>query len=86
MNVIFFLKGFSAGVVVMAEQRQADLCVPGQLGLQSKFQDSQGYLHSEILSQKQKQTKKSHTNVYARACGRMCVHTPPPTMSPFLLG
>jgi hypothetical protein len=39
-------------------QRQADFWVRGQPGLQSKFQDSQGYTEKPCLGKKQK-TKKT---------------------------
>jgi hypothetical protein len=40
-------------------QRQADFCVCGQPGLQSEFQDSQGYMEKPCLKKKQKQTSKN---------------------------
>jgi hypothetical protein len=46
----------------LGRQRQADFGVRGQRGLQSKFQDSQGYTEKPCLekpkNQKQKQNKK----------------------------
>jgi hypothetical protein len=37
--------------------RQADFWVPGQPGLQSEFQDSQGYTEKPCLKKKQKKQK-----------------------------
>jgi hypothetical protein len=48
-------------ILALGRQRQADFCVQGQPGLQSEFQDSQGY--TEKLSQKtrnQNQTKPTN--------------------------
>ena len=43
-------------------QRQADFSVQGQPGLQSEFQDSQGYTEKPCLEkQKQKQQQKNTT-------------------------
>jgi hypothetical protein len=45
-------------IPALRRQRQADFCVRGQPGLQSEFQDSQGYTHTKkTLSLKNKQTK-----------------------------
>jgi hypothetical protein len=41
-------------------QRKADLCVPGQPGLQSEFQESHGYTERPP-SQKQNKTKQNKT-------------------------
>jgi hypothetical protein len=43
-------------ITALGRQRQADFLVQGQPGLQSDFQDSQGY--TEKLFQKNKQTNK----------------------------
>jgi hypothetical protein len=39
-------------------QRQADFWVQGQSGLQSEFQDSQGYIEKLCLKKKKKKKKK----------------------------
>ena len=44
-------------VPALGRQRQADFWVPGQPGLQSEFQDSQGYTEKPCL-EKQKKTKQ----------------------------
>ena len=45
---------------MVGKQRQADFWVWGQLGLQSEFQDSQGYTEKPCLEKKtKKQTNKS---------------------------
>ena len=46
-------------IPALRRQRQADFWVQGQSGLQSEFQDSQGYIEKPCLkNQKQKQNKK----------------------------
>jgi hypothetical protein len=46
-------------IPALGRQRQADFWVRGQPGLQSEFQDSQGYTEKPCLKkQKQKQTNK----------------------------
>jgi hypothetical protein len=48
-------------LILALRQRQADFWVWGQPGLQSEFQDSQGYTEKPCLekqTKKQKQTKK----------------------------
>jgi hypothetical protein len=46
-------------IPALGRQRQVDFCVRGQPGLQSKFQDSQGYTEKPCLEkQKQKQKPK----------------------------
>jgi hypothetical protein len=42
-------------------QRQADFWVRGQFGLQSEFQDSQGYTEKHSLEENQKPKKKTTT-------------------------
>jgi hypothetical protein len=44
-------------IPALGRQRQADFWVQGQPGLQSEFQDSQGYTEKPCL-EKQKQKKK----------------------------
>jgi hypothetical protein len=44
-------------IPALGRQRQADFWVQGQPGLQSEFQDSQGYIYRETLSQKKKKQK-----------------------------
>jgi hypothetical protein len=47
-------------IPALGRQRQADFLVRGQPGLQSEFQDSQGYTEKPCLKkQKQNKTKKS---------------------------
>jgi hypothetical protein len=47
-------------IPALGRQRQMDFCVPGQPGLQSEFQDSQGYTEKPCLKkQKQKKTKQN---------------------------
>jgi hypothetical protein len=46
-------------IPALGEQRQVDLCVRGQPGLQSEFQDSQGYTEKNCL---EKKVKKQQTN------------------------
>jgi hypothetical protein len=49
-------------IPALGRQRQADFRVRGQPGLQSEFQDSQGYTEKPCLKKKQnKQTKKKVT-------------------------
>jgi hypothetical protein len=45
-------------IPVLGRQRQADFWVGGQSGLQSEFQDSQGYTGKHCL--KKNQTLESH--------------------------
>jgi hypothetical protein len=51
-------------IPALRKQRQADFCIRGQPGLQSEFQDSQGYTEKPCLKKtKQNKTKKqSKTN------------------------
>jgi hypothetical protein len=44
-------------IPALGRQRQADFWVPGQPGLQSEFQDNQGYAEKPCL-EKTKQTNK----------------------------
>jgi hypothetical protein len=44
-------------IPALGRHRQAGFCVQGQSGLQSEFQDSQGYIE-ETLSQKKKEKEK----------------------------
>jgi hypothetical protein len=46
--------------------RQADLCIWGQPGLQSQFQDSQGYTEKPC-----REEKRTHTCM----CVCMCIYT-----------
>jgi hypothetical protein len=52
-------------IPALGRQRQADFCVRGQPGLQSEFQDSQGYTEKPSLekpkNKKQKRKKKKVT-------------------------
>jgi hypothetical protein len=45
-------------IPALGRQRQADLWVWDQPGLQSEFQDSQGYTEKPCLKRNKKQTKK----------------------------
>jgi hypothetical protein len=45
-------------IPALGRQKQADFWVPGQPGLQSEFQDSQGYIEKPCLK-KQKKKKKN---------------------------
>jgi hypothetical protein len=49
------LKGFPA----LGRQRQADFWVQGQPGLQSEFQDSQGYTEKPCLEKTKNKTKQN---------------------------
>jgi hypothetical protein len=50
-------------ILALGRQRQADFWVRGQPGLQSEFQDSQGYTETPCLrKQANKQTKQKQTN------------------------
>jgi hypothetical protein len=45
-------------IPALGRQRQVDLWVRGQPGLQSEFQDSQGYTEKPCLEKTKKQTNK----------------------------
>jgi hypothetical protein len=45
-------------IPALGRQRQADFWVLGQPGLQSEFQDSQGYTEKPCLEKNQKKKKK----------------------------
>jgi hypothetical protein len=45
-------------IPALRRQRQADFCIPGQPGLQSELQDSQGYTEKPCL-EKQNKTKQN---------------------------
>jgi hypothetical protein len=45
-------------IPALRRQRQADFWVQGQPGLQSEFQDSQGYTEKPCLGKKKKKKKK----------------------------
>jgi hypothetical protein len=45
-------------IPALGRQRQADFWVPGQPGLQSEFQDSQGYTGKPCLEKQKKEKKK----------------------------
>jgi hypothetical protein len=51
-------------IPALGRQRQADFWVQGQPGLQSEFQDSQGYTEKPCLEKQKpnKQTKKNQPN------------------------
>jgi hypothetical protein len=48
-------------IATLGRQRQVDFWVQGQPGLQSEFQDSQGYTENPCLK-KQNKTKQNKTN------------------------
>jgi hypothetical protein len=43
----------------LGSQRQVDFCLQGQPGLQSEFQDSQGYTEKPCLKKKTKQNSRA---------------------------
>jgi hypothetical protein len=45
-------------IPALGRQRQVDFWVPGQPGLQSEFQDSQGYTEKPYLKKKKKSFKE----------------------------
>jgi hypothetical protein len=45
-------------IPALGRQRQVDFRVPGQPGLQSEFQDSQGYTEKPFLEKKSKKTSE----------------------------
>ena len=52
-------------IPALGRQKQADFWVQGQPGLQSEFQDSQGYTEKPCLKEKTKQNKTKPTSVSA---------------------
>jgi hypothetical protein len=46
-------------IPALGRQRQADFWIRGQPGLQSEFQDSQGYTKKPCLEKQNKQTNKN---------------------------
>jgi hypothetical protein len=50
-------------IPALGRQRQADFWVQGQPGLQSEFQDSQGYTEKPCLEKPTKQNKSKQNNV-----------------------
>jgi hypothetical protein len=52
-------------ILALGRQRQADFWVGGQSGLQSEFQDSQGYTEKPRLKNKNKTTTKKKTIHYS---------------------
>jgi hypothetical protein len=77
-------------IPALGRQRQADFWVRGQPGLQSEFQDSQGYTEKPCLKKKQTNKKQNKTkqnkSVYnnARSQYRMMLHVSR-TILPFAL-
>jgi hypothetical protein len=56
-------------IPALRRQRQADFWVRGQPGLQSEFQDSQGYTEKPCLKKtKQNKTNKKKTTTKKGAC------------------
>ena len=49
-------------IPALGRQRQEDFWVRGQPGLQSEFQDSQGYTEKPCLEKKNKKTKNKKKN------------------------
>ena len=50
-------------IPALGRQRQADFCVQGQPGLQSEFQNSQGYTEKPCLKKTKKQINKQKIKV-----------------------
>jgi hypothetical protein len=50
-------------IPALGRQRQVDFRVRGQPGLQSEFQDSQGYTEKPCLEEKKKKDKKEKMKV-----------------------
>jgi hypothetical protein len=55
LKSVYISQAVMALIPALGRQRQVDFWVPGQAGLQSEFQDSQGYTEKPCL---QKQTNK----------------------------
>jgi hypothetical protein len=51
-------------IPALGRQMQVDFWVRGQPGLQSEFQDSQGYTEKPCLKQTNKQTNKKENHCY----------------------
>ena len=71
-----YLFGFYAGrwwrtpvIPALGRQRQADFWVLGQPGLQSEFQDSQGYTEKPLSRKTKKKKKKEKKDWIWRTCG-----------------
>jgi hypothetical protein len=58
-------------IPALGRQRQADFWVWGQPGLQSEFQDSQGYTEKPCLKKKKKEKKKKRIYGFSCLCLRM---------------
>jgi hypothetical protein len=58
----------TALIPALGRQRQADFWVRGQPGLQSEFQDSQGYTEKPCLEKTNKQTNKQKKNKKHHGC------------------
>jgi hypothetical protein len=63
-------------IPALGRQRQADFWVRGQTGLQSEFQDSQGYTEKPFLENKNKQTNKQ-TRFWVLPCTSECLNSFP---------
>jgi hypothetical protein len=59
-------------IPALGRQRQADFWVRGQPGLQSEFQDSQGYTEKPCL-EKTKQKTNKQTNKKSKALAKLLV-------------
>jgi hypothetical protein len=57
-------------IPALGRQRQVDFWVPGQLGLQSEFQDSQGYTEKPCL-EKQNKTQKTNKQTNNQISGAL---------------
>jgi hypothetical protein len=68
--------GHTPLIRALGRQRQADFCVRGQPGLQSEFQDSQGYTEKPCLKkQTNKQTnQQTNNNKNTMINYRQCPH------------
>jgi hypothetical protein len=53
-------------IPALGRQRNADVWVPGQPGLQSEFQDSQGYTEKPFLKKKKKKKVSGHPKLYVK--------------------
>jgi hypothetical protein len=52
----------------LGRQRQADFLVPGQPGLQSEFQDSQGYTEKPCLKKPKKKKERNKERKNRKEC------------------
>jgi hypothetical protein len=69
-------------ITALGSQRQADFWVRGQPGLQSEFQDSQGYTEKPCLEKTKQNKKKQKTKKHSFLLQRTWVWFPAPTRWP----